>query len=284
MAKFVTGNDLNAELSKIFKEAESELYLISPYIKLHNRIKDELKDKMDMPGLAVTVVFGKNENDLRKSLSLDDLEFFMQLPNITVCYEPRLHAKYYANEHTGLITSMNLYDFSQDNNIESGVMTKASLMGGGLDTDALDYFVKVAERSEVIYKKEPVYEKIMLGMSKKYSGSEVRIDNLETYFGTPTTREYKILTRVKVTAQKISYTTSSGGGFKGYCIRTGVAIPFNVERPFSPEAYKRWAKYADVNYAEKYCHFSGEPSEGATSYSKPILNKNWKAAKSIHNL
>ena len=71
---------------------------------------------------------------------------------------------------------------------------------------------------------------------------------------------------------------------KGYCIRTGAEIPFNVEKPLSYEAYKSWSKYSDKDYAEKYCHFSGEPSHGETSVSKPIMKKNWIKAKAAFDL
>jgi len=52
----------------------------------------------------------------------------------------------------------------------------------------------------------------------------------------------------------------------------------------SYEAFKSWSKYGDPDYAEKFCHFSGEPSNGETSVSRPILKKNWKKAKEIFNL
>jgi hypothetical protein len=45
----------------------------------------------------------------------------------------------------------------------------------------------------------------------------------------------------------------------GYCIRTGIQIPFNVKHPMSNEAYQSWAKFSKIEYPEKYCHFSGEP-------------------------
>ncbi len=70
----------------------------------------------------------------------------------------------------------------------------------------------------------------------------------------------------------------------GFCIRTGVSIPFNVEKPMSYEAFKSWSKYSDPEYSEKYCHFSGEPSNGETCVSRPILKKNWKKAKEKFNL
>jgi hypothetical protein len=63
-----------------------------------------------------------------------------------------------------------------------------------------------------------------------------------------------------------------------------VEIPFNVEKPLSYEAFKSWSKYGDPDYAEKFCHFSGEPSHGDTSVAKPILKKNWKKAKEVFDL
>ena len=73
-------------------------------------------------------------------------------------------------------------------------------------------------------------------------------------------------------------------GKTGYCIRKGVEIPFNIEMPLSDAAFKTWSIHKDKKYAEKYCHFSGDKSDGKTWYSRPILRKNWNAAKKKHNL
>ena len=70
----------------------------------------------------------------------------------------------------------------------------------------------------------------------------------------------------------------------GYCIRTGVEIPFNIEKSLSYDAYKSWNKRGDREYPEKYCHFSGEPSNGETSVERPIMRKNWKKAKELFHL
>ena len=87
---------------------------------------------------------------------------------------------------------------------------------------------------------------------------------------------------------KSSFTRATGkpsnGRQTGFCIRTGVEIPFNVEKPMNYDAFKSWSKYGDTEYAEKFCHFSGEPSNGETSVSRPILKKNWKKAKELHEL
>ena len=69
-------------------------------------------------------------------------------------------------------------------------------------------------------------------------------------------------------------TTFKEGGFPR-------EIKFNPKRPFTTEAYKEWAKFKKQDYAEKYCHFSGEPSNGETNYLRPVLKKNWIKAKEI---
>lgn len=195
MAKFLTGNELNSELEKLFERAEEQLILISPYIKLHERYASTLKLKINNPKIEIIIVFGKNENDMSKSMKQEDFNFFKEFPNIEIRYEKRLHAKYYSNESYAILTSMNLYNFSQDNNIEAGVMTKASLLGNiasnfmtnvtgedSFDNTALTYFSRVIDQSDLLFKKTPVYENTMLGLTKKYKSSKTEVDKLTDLF------------------------------------------------------------------------------------------------------
>src|SRR5688572_14048709 len=122
MAKFIHSTEINQRLEEMIRKADNFLWLISPYIKLHERIKDELKKKKQLDALKVVVVFGKNEGDRSKSISSDDIEFLTSLPNIRILYEKNLHAKYYASEDCSLITSMNLHEFSQNTNKEVGIL------------------------------------------------------------------------------------------------------------------------------------------------------------------
>ncbi len=69
----------------------------------------------------------------------------------------------------------------------------------------------------------------------------------------------------------------------GYCIRTGVVIPFNKEKPMCYEAFKAWEKYRNREYPENFCHFTGEISNGETCMSKPILNKNLSKAHEVYS-
>jgi len=289
MAKFVKGNGLNAAIESIFDEAELQLTIISPFIKLHKRFIDSLKSKNDNPKLEVNLVFGKNESNKSKSLSLQDFEFFKQFANVKIYYEPRLHAKYYANQDTAVLSSMNLYEYSQNNNIEFGIVTQREMgldrlrekvMGFELDNDAWKYFNSVVDSSELVYHNEPVYESSMLGLSKKYIRSEVRVDLL-----TEELSKAKKVQKVKPkTPAEFKSSKPLQASQKGYCIRTREPVPFDVTKPYTDKAFQSWIRYKNDDFNEKYCHFSGEPSEGRTTMAKPILGKHWKAAKKEFNL
>jgi len=208
-------------------------------------------------------------------MRLEDFNFFKEFPNVQIRYEKRLHAKYYANESSAILTSMNLYSYSQDNNIEFGVLTERSAFkNGGLDQEAWNYFNRVIDQADLLYDKEPKYEKSgLLGMSRKYTESVVNEDQLSDFFsGKEIVKKNNTRRRRTRTINKNTTVNT------GYCIRTGEEIPYDIEKPFSYKAYESWNKYKNEEYPEKYCHFSGEPSNGETSFSRPILKKNWRRA------
>ncbi len=92
----------------------------------------------------------------------------------------------------------------------------------------------------------------------------------------------------RVEVDKVETKLASGKATKpnvelnGYCIVSGKSIPFNLNQPLSPDLHKEWMIEKDPNYKGHYCHFSGEI--GYTTYSKPILARNWSKAKQIHGL
>lgn len=53
----------------------------------------------------------------------------------------------------------------------------------------------------------------------------------------------------------------------GFCIRTGVQILFNKKQPMSDAAFQSWKKFSNNEYPEKYCHFSGDQTNGETTFS-----------------
>jgi len=264
MAEFVEGSLLNLRLEELIKEAESHIILISPFIKLHPQIRDLLKSKKEDPNILVTIVFGKNEDDITESLHKADFEFFKEFANIEIRYNPRLHAKYYANENKAILSSMNLHAYSQNNNIEFGVVVdkqgvlalKGRLLNDVLDADAFNFFDDVIESSEVKFIREPrpkLKDKLIKLRKGAYTHSETTIDELSKLF--------KVSVKIK----------------NGYCIRTGIEIPFDIKMPMSSNGYNQWVDDGrNKLQPELYCHFSGEKSEGANSLAFPVLKKYYR--------
>ncbi len=145
---------------------------------------------------------------------------------------------------------MNLYEFSQQNNNEMGIyMTKAE------DEELYNATLDEVQRLLTI-------------------SDEIRVTVKKVSADTPPKTEKKVIEPKLQTNKQSKIET-------GFCIRTGIPIPFNIEKPLCYEAFKSWNKYGDPDYEEKFCHFSGEPTYGATSVSRPVLNKNWKKAKQL---
>ncbi|MBS1771882.1 MAG: phospholipase D family protein [Bacteroidetes bacterium] len=152
MAKFYQGTHLSAKLERLVERADDFLYIVSPFIKLHRRFRDELDKKRNNPKLEITVLFGKNEHDLSRSLQEDDFDYLASFPNIKIVYDKDLHAKYYASEDSALITSLNLHEFSQNNNIEAGVML---MPDEEAYKESLDYFKNIISKGDVLFENKP---------------------------------------------------------------------------------------------------------------------------------
>ncbi len=119
MAKFLNTSATNYFLEELIKSASERLILISPYLKLNDRIKELLEDKNRLK-IDVRIIYGKNE------LQNDEITWLSKLSYIRTSFCKNLHAKCYINEENCIITSLNLYEFSQVNNNEMGVVVSRS--------------------------------------------------------------------------------------------------------------------------------------------------------------
>jgi hypothetical protein len=61
---------------------------------------------------------------------------------------------------------------------------------------------------------------------------------------------------------------------RGYCIRCGVGIRENPNKPLCSKCYSIWEEYSNRHYPENFCHICGKGSN--QSYSKPICYKCYK--------
>lgn len=255
MAKFLDTRTAVSELYRLIRAAESTLILVSPYLKLSSDFRELLVDR-SRHNKVTRIVFGKEE------LKPDEMEFLNSLQHVSLLFYKNLHAKCYVNDTKMIITSLNLYEFSMANNKEMGVLIdRGDPVDAQLFEDAMEE-INFIQRNSLPFDPGPYGDAL---------SDEPRDASLKEVSDRPT--------QVSPSAD-----TSEVEADSGYCVRTGVEIPFNLEKPLSYGAYKRWKKYGDPEYPEKFCHFSGEPSQGETSVSKPVLAKYWKKAVEVHGI
>ncbi len=115
MAKFLNSSGTTYHLEELIKNASDRLIIISPYLKLNERIKELLEDRNRLK-IDIRIVYGKND------LHPEEINWLKNLTFIRTSFCKNLHAKCYLNENECIITSLNLYEFSQVNNNEMGVL------------------------------------------------------------------------------------------------------------------------------------------------------------------
>lgn len=234
MAKFLDTTGVSYHLQQIINQAQDTLILISPYLKVNERLRQSLDDK-DRMKIDIRVIYGKNE------LQPDQINWLRSLKFVRTSFCENLHAKCYLNEREAIITSMNLYEFSQVNNQEMGIyVTKAD------DPKLYDDIYNEARRLIRIS------EEIRVTIEKVIAPAEKPLN--------PTTKE-----------------PLASVSEKGFCIRCKKDIALNPSAPYCGECYKVWKKYENPAYQEKYCHLCGK--DNASTLNKPVCYDCYKQHK-----
>jgi len=122
-----TTDEISGVIQSIIQDVTDELFLISPYIQLEKKSKNEQWEKVKqslrfaLKKDNVTITFMAREPDRKNSIDvMEILEEFLG-NNCKVILVKDLHSKVYYNGKEALITSLNLYMHSAFNNYEIGV-------------------------------------------------------------------------------------------------------------------------------------------------------------------
>ena len=150
MPQFLTTSGTSHLIEDIIIKAKAELVLITPYLKL-SRILFERLTEANRRGVRIRLVYGKSELHPSEKHQLDALS------NLELLYLENLHAKCYLNENVLVVSSMNLYEFSERNNREMGiVLTRQD--DGECFVDALAEAHSIMAAARVISVPKPVPE------------------------------------------------------------------------------------------------------------------------------
>ncbi len=239
MAKFLTASGTSYQLEELIKQAHERLYIISPFLKFNPRIKALLEDQ-DRMKADIRIVYGKSE------LAPQEMNWLRDLKSIRTYYLEDLHAKCYMNENGAIITSMNLYQYSQVNNDEMGVyFTK--------DDDPELYRDALAEAQRLIRTgEERLFSAEKSEQPKPFRNQQTRAQPSAT----PASPISKVWDALKATVTG------------GKCIRCNKQIDYNLDKPLCPDCFRAWNRYQDPSYVEHYCHRCGREFE--TTIAKPL--------------
>jgi len=239
MVRFIENLSISSSIQDLINQSEKSLVLISPFLKIPEIIRKQLISANNR-GVKIRFVVKSDS-----SIDTSDANLFYNCDNIWLYLVNNLHAKSYINEKSGILTSLNLYEFSQINNIEMGI-TFSKTEDPELYNSVVDSIEKIKEQSKKVSN-----ETLSLKLSDQRNFGEVKfVDN-----------------RVERGYVKGWWHFTRGGG---YCIRCGVDIMQNPNKPYCDSCFNVWKKYSNVNYRENYCHLCG--SEYPTTFNKPLCN------------
>jgi len=97
MAKFLDTTGVSYHLQQLINNANEKLILISPFLKINERIRQSLEDK-DRLKIDIRIIYGKNE------LQPDENNWLKSLQSVRSSFCKNLHAKCYMNENEAIIT------------------------------------------------------------------------------------------------------------------------------------------------------------------------------------
>ena len=166
-----------------------------------------------------------------------------ELKNLELFYLENLHAKCYFNENRMVITSMNMYQFSEKNNREMGVLIDAK-NDKELFDKAVNEALSIITHSEIIelHKTERKYYNQTKNTNNEFSKPQIL----------------------------------------GYCLRCEKRIHYDPAKPYCIDCFSSWVQWENTYYNENVCHCCGEFTN-PISMSKPQCYKCDNKFPQLHN-
>jgi phosphatidylserine/phosphatidylglycerophosphate/cardiolipin synthase-like enzyme len=225
--KLLYNHQISPKILDIIDESDEYVNLISPYLKfwghLEKQIESCLKRNVDINIFFRTDKIEEyKQTEILKKLSIEGVNFF---------HTENLHTKLYFSEKQGILGSMNLHDFSQQNSEELCIYTE--------DSEMISNFGNYLKR-EVKNRSE------RLKINKLFEFSKEKIETTK-----------KVFKKTKDVVKKIKKVVSDNG----FCIRCKDDIELNVKVPYCKKCYKSWNRYKDKKYEEKHCHDCGKSNK-----------------------
>jgi len=236
MNKVISDSYINSDLLKLIEDSEKYLVLVSPYLKLWGHLETQIENSVKR-GVDVQLWY-RSDKEKEYKKTYDKLSKM----GVKVGKIDTLHSKLYLSEKQGLMTSMNLHDFSKSNSREIGILTDERKMLSQFK----EYIEKLTQRP-IIQKKS------LFDMGKNFLVNQLS--------------EEKPVPKPDFKRTQIQQ--------NGHCIRCSESIPYDMKSPYCKKHFKSWNKYKNEEYEEKFCHKCSKSHK--TSFSKPICYSCFKS-------
>ena len=238
MIELIRDHDIPGEILNLIDFSEEYVVIISPYINLWGHLTDKLEDTIKRD---VVIKWYYREGDVKPSIVNQLDKMGVQMKGIK-----NLHSKLYLSEKLGVMTSMNLYDFSSKNNREVGIITDQKKL-----LKEFIYYIEELLTNEDILPKKSFLDKVMGSfVDDEKDKTEEVVEKVESK---------------KSNKPTLKRTQSNGDG---YCIRCSTSISYNVKSPYCKKCYSSWNKYKNKGFEEKHCHQCSKNHK--TSFKRPI--------------
>jgi len=225
MNKFLTNHLISPSIIELIRRSEKEVTLVSPYIKTWGHLESEIESSINR-GVLIDIIF-RGDKSKEYKYTLESL----QKMGVGLYEVPNLHSKIFLSEKSGIMSSMNLYDYSSSNSEEIGLWT-----------DDENLLKQLRENVDELRRKSHVVKKSILD---------------------------KIGDGVNLVRDVVDMVQNNGT-----CIRCGVTIDFNPDKPLCPKCFRSWNKYKNPEFKEHYCHDCGD--EYKTSLKRPVCKECFK--------
>ena len=235
MPEFLTTRGTTYQLEQLIQNAERRLTLISPYLQFSHNVVARLK-AAESRGVDIHLVYRTDK------LSIEERAKLSGLKKICLYTLNNLHAKCYANERHVLISSMNLYDYSETHNWEMGVLL------GEQDGQAT-----VSARKEIA-------EILQAATPEPARGG------LRSFFSSAFQRPAPPSPKPKQAPPTQT----------GHCVRCGGGIRYQPQSPLCNSCYSSWAAWGNESYPERICHRCAKPSD--VTKAKPLCARCFREA------
>ena len=262
-SQILTNHLISGEIISLIESSKDYCFLVTPYYKPWPILTRTL-EKAAALEKKIIFIFRSDilKEDSKKASTKDSIKILLPELNafgFDIHFIDRLHTKLYLNEKTVILTSMNLYDSSKENNYEVG------------------YKIKSVYEAKLF--KEEVIEKDILALKSKLTIPGRYAAELERIEKAKLENEKKVqenrLTR-KVSINRISETRNSYSKTnQGHCIRCNTRIVLDPNRPYCDRCYSDWAHNSLYDLQENNCHICGysAPSSMNKSLCYSCYNK-----------